>query len=601
MKKVLIFALSIMFSFGMIAVFVAPAYAADGDHEHELQYVPAKELVAYYDPGYSEHWECITCGSWFDASGNEIDPESIMIRVSPENCPHQQLMEDTVKIADATYEHGSIYEWTCYWCKGVFRSEYDDKIMPLVTSMTFDKQTYNWKDTITVRVDYTSNIDLKGMINLDCVGVNTGLMFFFSPGSWEETEGLLTYEEGYDPDTGKGYVIYHRTANPSDPIDDYRVCVAPSCDYDVDNSIWEKYDNKEPIFSIRPFGDRDSKFCASDIENAQEKIDALEDGDILVITLHDSMNIFKKEWFDAIKGKDITIVVPRSSYGFIVFNGKDIINETKDISLSTSINGGGRADDDDGGPWFALKFWFPNNGVLPCKIRYYYSYDFVYEFVRTGIDSRYITPDDVMREMELYYINNGMLVHEPDGISNNGEWIVLELEHNSSFLATSFAPELIRTFDATMSKSVFKYNGKVQKPSLKYTRGADVKAIYSNKKSTDIGTYKVTAKGCGNDCGIKMMKYKIIPSDVTGLKVASSGSKRLKVTYKNAGGGVKYQVAYRLKNASKWNTVSVKGTSKSLTNLKAGKTYQVRVRAYKRVNGETYYGAWTGVRAGKVR
>ena len=205
-----------------------------------------------------------------------------------------------------------------------------------------------------------------------------------------------------------------------------------------------------------------------------------------------------------------------------------------------------------------------------------------------------------MREMELYYINNGMLVHEADGISNNGEWIILELEHNSNFLATSFAPELVRTFNARLSKSVFKYNGKVQKPSVKHSAGADVKDIYSNKKSKNIGAYKVTVTGRGDDCGIKMMKYTIIPPDVSGLKVVSGGSKRLKVSYKKAAGGVKYQVAYRLKNASKWKTVSVKGTARTLTNLKAGKTYQVKVRAYKKVNGETYYGAWTKAKERKL-
>ena len=39
--------------------------------------------------------------------------------------------------------------------------------------------------------------------------------------------------------------------------------------------------------------------------------------------------------------------------------------------------------------------------------------------------------------------------------------------------------------------------------------------------------------------------------------------------------------------------------TKTIKKLKKGKVYQIKVRAYKKVNGVTYYGAWSKVKTTK--
>ena len=42
-------------------------------------------------------------------------------------------------------------------------------------------------------------------------------------------------------------------------------------------------------------------------------------------------------------------------------------------------------------------------------------------------------------------------------------------------------------------------------------------------------------------------------------------------------------------------------TKKTVKKLKSGKTYQVKVRAYKAVDGKTYYGTYSAVKKVKVK
>ena len=51
----------------------------------------------------------------------------------------------------------------------------------------------------------------------------------------------------------------------------------------------------------------------------------------------------------------------------------------------------------------------------------------------------------------------------------------------------------------------------------------------------------------------------------------------------------------------KWSTKTLKKTSYTFKNLKSGKKYQFRVRAYKTVNGKTYNGKWSKTKTVKIR
>ncbi|MGN0522802.1 MAG: fibronectin type III domain-containing protein [Eubacterium sp.] len=96
------------------------------------------------------------------------------------------------------------------------------------------------------------------------------------------------------------------------------------------------------------------------------------------------------------------------------------------------------------------------------------------------------------------------------------------------------------------------------------------------------------------------------PSKVS-IKTPSTNSKhQIIVKWKALSRGSGYQVQYsRKKNfSSVIATKNVSGktnTSYTGNNFTKGKTYYVRVRAYKTVNGKKYYGAWSSVKSIKCK
>ena len=86
--------------------------------------------------------------------------------------------------------------------------------------------------------------------------------------------------------------------------------------------------------------------------------------------------------------------------------------------------------------------------------------------------------------------------------------------------------------------------------------------------------------------------------------VRSKNNKKIKFTLKKVSGVKGYQIKYSTsKKFTKKTTkmVKVKKTTKTVTKLKKKKTYYAKVRAYKMVNGKTYYSKWSTVKKVKVR
>jgi hypothetical protein len=73
------------------------------------------------------------------------------------------------------------------------------------------------------------------------------------------------------------------------------------------------------------------------------------------------------------------------------------------------------------------------------------------------------------------------------------------------------------------------------------------------------------------------------------------------VTWAKATDVIRYEVSYRRKGASKWQTTSVAGskTSAVVGRLSKGKAYQFKVRGYVTVAGANYYSAWSAIKTGK--
>ncbi len=86
------------------------------------------------------------------------------------------------------------------------------------------------------------------------------------------------------------------------------------------------------------------------------------------------------------------------------------------------------------------------------------------------------------------------------------------------------------------------------------------------------------------------------------IKAKNKKKKSIKVTWKKVSGASGYEVSYSLnkkfKKAKKKTTTK---TSYTIKKLKKKKTYYVRVRAYKTVNGKKLYGGWSSAKKVKIK
>lgn len=137
----------------------------------------------------------------------------------------------------------------------------------------------------------------------------------------------------------------------------------------------------------------------------------------------------------------------------------------------------------------------------------------------------------------------------------------------------------------------------VDKKTLK--KNTDYTISYKNNKK--IGEASFTIKGKGNYTGTTTARtFRIYPKKAA-IDSLKAGSKRFTVQTKRQGGGIQYQVQYRLKGAKGYTRVESKKVKVVVKGLRKGKTYVVRVRTYKKVGGKTYYGEFSKARNVKIK
>ena len=76
--------------------------------------------------------------------------------------------------------------------------------------------------------------------------------------------------------------------------------------------------------------------------------------------------------------------------------------------------------------------------------------------------------------------------------------------------------------------------------------------------------------------------------------------KQIKVKWSKVTGAKGYQLSYRQKGKS-WKSKTVNSRTKVVKGLKSKKTYYVKVRAFKYINGSKKYGSWSAVKKVKVK
>jgi hypothetical protein len=116
---------------------------------------------------------------------------------------------------------------------------------------------------------------------------------------------------------------------------------------------------------------------------------------------------------------------------------------------------------------------------------------------------------------------------------------------------------------------------------------------------TASSSHSYSSSGSRRTTGISIGK-------VGSLRVTSPKKKTIKVTWKKVSGAAGYQIQYarNAKFTKKVKTVTIKKnktTSKKIAKLIKGKKYYVRVRAYRKIGGATYIGAWSKSKSVKCK
>ena len=156
-----------------------------------------------------------------------------------------------------------------------------------------------------------------------------------------------------------------------------------------------------------------------------------------------------------------------------------------------------------------------------------------------------------------------------------------------------------------LSSSKYVYDGKVKTPEVraylggkKLTLNKDFTVSYSNNKN--IGMATVTVKGCGEYSGSfnKTFKISTAKQKITKIKTAKGGfTAKWKKQSMADGYQLKYANNSDFENGKSKYVKTNSTTSLSVSKLRSGKTYFVKVRSYTTVDGKKIYGDWSDVEA----
>ncbi|MCD8125045.1 MAG: Ig-like domain-containing protein, partial [Lachnospiraceae bacterium] len=133
-----------------------------------------------------------------------------------------------------------------------------------------------------------------------------------------------------------------------------------------------------------------------------------------------------------------------------------------------------------------------------------------------------------------------------------------------------------------------------------------VATVSSKGKVTIKGTGKTTitvtaAATASYSKATKKITLKVVPKKQT-VSVKSTKTKQIKVTWTKDSKASGYEIVYATnksftKNITKVIIKTNKTTSKPIKNLKKGKKYYVKVRAYTLINGKRAYGSYSSIKS----
>lgn len=191
------------------------------------------------------------------------------------------------------------------------------------------------------------------------------------------------------------------------------------------------------------------------------------------------------------------------------------------------------------------------------------------------------------------------------------EWNAIEGDFRKDIKSAKMhcnKPESLRLISEArikLSSSKYVYDGKTKTPEVraylggkKLTLNKDFTVSYSNNKN--IGMATVTVKGCGEYSGSfnKTFKISTAKQKITKIKTAKGGfTAKWKKQSMADGYQLKYANNSDFENGKSKYVKTNSTTSLSVSKLRSGKTYFVKVRSYTTVGDKKIYGDWSDVKA----
>ena len=162
-----------------------------------------------------------------------------------------------------------------------------------------------------------------------------------------------------------------------------------------------------------------------------------------------------------------------------------------------------------------------------------------------------------------------------------------------------------------LSYTTTTYNGKIKKPTVIVKDNKD----NTLKKDTDYtvkyasgrknpGKYTVTVTFKGKYEGTKKLTFTIKPKAPSIKDIYSKTKGKASIKWSNVAGESGFQLYYSTSKDGTYKKVKSYAVNKlagSKTNLKSGKKYYFKVRAYKKTSSGTVYSSWSSVKSVKVK
>ena len=260
--------------------------------------------------------------------------------------------------------------------------------------------------------------------------------------------------------------------------------------------------------------------------------------------------------------------ITQSSYGFLCGNVTDdarVVSNTNYTGTKQGMYTGGSAD----------VYWLRNVGqngdIMTVVTEGQYDYHTPAYYLGAGI--RPMLQLDIS-DTSLWNIAQSVSVQKIARIGEPNPILDTDESHNTQAIVTTEQPAVSTTQTANAA-------------------GTDTSA--NNTNVTESDKSKVTSET------VSVTN----PAKVTILSLWKVKKKQVKVSWMKVSSASGYQLVYTTdkKFQSGKKTINISGgskTSKIIKKLKVGKKYYVKVRAYKYVNGQKLYGAWSKKMSKKI-